>query len=311
MTLATIYGMSPININSTVLPIDNLTLPAGVMSKAIMHSGNEYPSLSATPGATPRATFKTPFAGAYTLFGLTAFAVTAFDVYFALFSSFIRASGAVHPKMSLASSAQCYAQIMGWSCAQDGLLMADVELTYLAPDSVTYPVAAVTTAALPQLAAQPQLHTLGPLLINGTAIAGLDRSSGTMNHTAFIPRTDGDLYPKIAAKLQSAPRLSMDHGDPLAVLAALGGSPGGYIGAAITGTVVQYFRAYSLSTGLVSASPAVSITVASGRVNVGQTGASQGSMAKKSLQVECLQMSPTSPSTNPLAINLMDTAPTL
>lgn len=300
---ATIYSLSPVNINTTVLPVENITLPHDVLSTLHQHSGNEFPTLAASPGANPKLTFRTPFVGAYNLFGLSALKVTALDVYLAKFINLVRGGAASHPKLSLASSAIGYAHITGWSVNQDGILMADCEIYYLSADGQTHPIASVAAnQSLPSLASQPVLHTLGPISVNGTVYGGHSQSSVQMGQQAVVNRTDGDLYPRVCARTGAQPRLTGDHMDPIALNGALG-----YQGANISSNVIVYYRAYDPTTGLNSSSNSVSVTIGSGRIHPATMDVAQGSVAKLPYEVLCLSSS----STNPLAISTSATAPSV
>jgi hypothetical protein len=300
-----IYSLSPIKINSTVLAVENIGLPQDVAGTMHQHSGNEFPTLNAIYGANPKLTFRTPFAGAYALFGLSALACTTVEVYLAKFSSLVRAGTTSHPKLALAASASAYGHITGWSVNQDGILMADCELFYLSADGTTHPISAPSlNQTLPSLASQPLLHTLGPVSFNGTVYGGLNQAACQLGQQVTVQRSDGCLYPYLAARTGAQPKLTGDHLDPIALLAS---AVLGYVGTNITANVVQYYRAYDSTTGLNSGSNCVSVTIASGRVNPTAMEASQGAVAKTGFEVNGLSSS----STNPLVIATNASAPAI
>lgn len=298
---ATVYSMAPLDINGTILPVESIGLPHDILSVLYQHSGNEYPSLVAVPGANARVTFRSPFAAAYPVIGFTCLRATTLNFYLAKFATLIRAAGSVHPKLPLASSASALVVQTGWSVNQDGILMGDYECVYLSADMTTHPIGALTTNnALPSLASQPALHTLGPMSVNGTVYGGLMSSSGNLGQVYEARRTDGGPYPMVAARYGGTPSLSGEHSDPISLWSVM--SP---TGAAISANVVQYYRAYDPTTGLVSSTNSVSITCAAGRVHPQTITTGQGKVA--TVGIEVLATSATA--THPFAVSLAATAP--
>ncbi len=295
-----IYGLSPININSTVLAVENISLPYDVVSVVSQHSGNEYPTLIASPGANPRLTFRTPFANAFTLIGFGVLAATALDVYLAKFVSSARSGSSVHSKLSLASSCTATCHITGVSVSQDGILMADVECVYLSNDGVTHPIAAMTTNnALPSLAAQPTLHTQGPISIGGTVYGGLKSAGIDLGQQMTTARSDGDPYPRVCVRTGGQPKLSGMHEDPTAMHAIL-------TTVGISSAIIQYFRSYSATTGIVGTANSVSITLATpDKINPTSLDAGQGSPATLGFEAWGLSTS----GTHPLSVSLAASTP--
>ncbi len=286
-----VHGMAPLTINSTTLAIQDLGLSEAVMATVYQSSGAEYGNLVTVPGADPKVTFRAPFKDAYALIGNTVLNATTFSVYFAKFITLIRDSGSTHAKLPLAASAKCAVYITGWSISQDGIVMADVEVVYLSSDGTTHPIAALTTNnALPALTAQPTLHTLGPMSVNGTVYGGLQSSGGTLNQQTRTFRNDGDLYPRNFARWGGDPRLTGDHEDPITLWGVI--SP---TGANITANVVQYYRAYDPTTGVNSGTNCISITAASGRMHPTSITSAQGSVIKTGFEVYGLSTSSTHP----------------
>lgn len=301
---ATLYSLSPCRLGSTVVAIKSIGLSPGILAEMDFHSGNPYPSLVRVPGATPRVVITGPFAPIYAAlsggFGLTK--LTTFDVYLAKFTDGIRSASSDHTKFALATSAVAHAFITGASVDQDGLLMATVEIHPLAADSTTFPLAQTANNALPTLAAQPDLHTLGPVSINGTVYPGLMSAGFDLAQGFVAERSDGDRYPKVGRKLDATPRMFAEHSDPQALCNLLGLN-----GLNISANVVQYFRKYDATTGLVSndASSGISLTVAAGRAHPLDLGADQGAMARQG--VEFLATSSTA--THPIAVSTTATVP--
>jgi hypothetical protein len=299
---ATVYSMAPCKINTTVIPVERIGFSAGIIANPHQHSGNEYPTLVAIPGATPRVTLTVPFLFAYGMLGLGINVLTGFEVYLAKFASLTRASGSVHTKWALTASCSAAAIITGASVNQDGILMAEVEVYPLSNNGTTHPLTRTDNNALPSLAAQPTLHTLGPMSINGTVYPGLTTAGVELGQRLEVQRTDGALYPILAVRVDATPRITATHADPVAVHGILG-----LTGVNLTSNLVAYFRAMD-TAGLVSTgADAVSITVASGRVLPLEISTAQGQVATIGLEVTGLS----STATHPFAMSISATAPAI
>lgn len=301
---ATLYSLSPCKFGSTVVPIKTLGLSPGILAEMDFHSGNPYASLVRVPGATPRVVVTGPFAPIYAALsgGLGLTKLTAFEAYLAKFTDGIRSSSSDHTRFALDSDAVAHAFITGASVDQDGILIATVEIHPLADDSTTFPLVQTSNNALPTLASQPDLHTLGPISISGTVYPGLKSSGFDLAQGFLAERSDGDRYPKVGRKLDSTPRLFGDHSDPQAVCNTLGLN-----GLSISSNVVQYYRKFDATTGLVSndAGSAVSLTIAAGRAHPLDISSQQGSIASQG--IEFLPTSSTA--THPIAVSTSATVP--
>jgi hypothetical protein len=300
---ATVYSLAPCKLNTTVVPVERIGFSPGVLANPHQHSGNEYPTLVAIPGAVPRVTLTIPWRAAYDVLGLGINVLTAFEVYLAKFASLTRASGNVHTKWALSTSCTAAAIIMGASVNQDGVLMAEVEVYPLSNDGVAHPLTRTDNNALPSLASQPVLHTLGPMSINGTVVPGLQSASLDLGQRLQVDRTDGASYPILATRIDAAPRVSGTHADPVGLFARLGS----LLGVDLTSNAVAYFRQLSAAGLVDTGATAVSITVASGRVVPLEVADSQGSVATIGLDVHGLS----STATHPFAVSVSATAPAI
>ena len=303
---ATLYSLSPCKFGTTVVAIKSVGFSPGILAEMDFHSGNPYASLVRVPGATPRVVVTGPFAPLYAALtsGLGLTKLTAFEIYLAKFTDGIRSASSDHTRFALDSGAVAHAFLTGASVDQDGLLMATVEIHPLADDSITYPLVQTANNALPTLAAQPDLHTIGPVSINGTVYPGLKSSGFDLAQGFVAERSDGDRYPKVGRKLNSTPRLFGDHSDPQAVCNALGLN-----GASISSNVVQYYRKFDATTGLVSdtAGSAISLTIAAGRAHPLDVTSEQNAIASQG--IEFLPTSSTA--THPIAVSTTATVPSV
>lgn len=263
MTTALIYSLAPLKLNTTVLAVSNLSVSPDIMANPLRHSGNLFPSVISVPGATPQVKFSTPFAEAYTLigFGPGPLKCTVAEIYFAKFVDATRSASSVHAALKLAASALGFAYITGASVDSNGVLMADVTVMFISSDGITHPLVRSDNNALPTLAAEPVLYSLGPMVVNGTTVAGEASCNLNMGPQMQSLMSDGDLYPKTCVMLGYDRIMTVDFKDPVTAWTTLT-----LIGAHITANVIQYFRQYNATTQVKSASNGLSITVASGRV---------------------------------------------
>lgn len=300
MTAATLWSCAPCKINTTVLAVESISLSAEVAAIVHQHSGNEYPTLIAVPGAAPRMRLKTFFHDAWTLIGGGVLRATVLEMYLAKFTSLARDTGAAHTKIALASSAVAAIYISGASVSEDGILMADVDIVPLSADRITHPLALTNSVSLPTLAAQPVLHTMGSVKFNGSVIVGAVSSGVDFGVQYESVRTDGALYADVGLRVGAAPKCSAEIVDPQAALTSLG-----MLGTAISSSTALYFKRFDATTGVCGTANAVSITIASGRVHPDETPTDDRKVARQTISL----FGTSSTSTHPFTVSLVDTAP--
>jgi hypothetical protein len=279
MTAALFYSAAPLTLGSTTLAADDLGLSPSVDSQVFRHSGNLFPSVSVIPGAEPRFRFKTPFYEAYAAIGLKSTKFTTCNLYFAKFVDAVRQTSGVHRRYALASSAIAHATIKGANVSTNGILMADVEIVFLSADGTTHPWSTSDAASLPSLSAEPALRTMGPATINGTTTAGYSSCALDLGNELVAFKSDGDLYPRVAAYTGGSPTFTMEHQDPATLYSAIG-----LTGAALTSNFIWYARDYSTSTHLALAT-GLSFTVANAHVIPVDLSAGTGGIARGGLRI--------------------------
>ncbi len=300
MSAALIYSLSPLTLNTTTLGVANLKVSPSILKVMHRTGGNEFPSVYAVTGATPAFSFQTPYYEAYNLIGLKTLKCTVASVYLAKFVDGIRSASSVHTKYALASSALGFAYIKSIAGSVNGIVMADVEVMLLSSDGMTHPWAVTTNNALPSLASQPALRTIGPCSVNGTTIGGATAVNIDLGASMEAMTSDGDLYPRVCAYKGGDPVIKVEHGDPETLRATLG-----FTGTAITANFVQYFKTIDPTTQIALAT-ADSLTVASGRVIPEDWGADNLGIARGGLSVGCMSTS----TTHPIIVATGATAPT-
>jgi len=287
MAVSLINSLAPVTLTIAggsllTLPVVSMGFSTDIMSSMIHHSGGMSPTLVTVPGANPRITLTMPLKIAYQTFGFTPKKLTTLDAYLSHFVDAIRDSAATHNRIHLDSTNSCtaLAQLVGWTVNVDGIVMANVEVVLLSSDGTKPPVLFQQDQALPVLTGTPDLHTLGPVTFDGTVYTGLAGADVTINAPINALRSDGDLYPRVAARPQNAPSLSLSHTDAETILATLG-----TLGLYSTSTVV-YFKEYDPTTGVANrdAGTAISVTV-HGRLHPSGTDAQQGAVAGTGITV--------------------------
>lgn len=301
--VAILSSLSPAKLNSTVVAVKSVGLSPGIISAADRHSGNLYETLYKTSGAEPRLTLNMPFKSAYDVIGLGVLKLTAFEFYLAKFSDYIRSASSEHTKWALSTSATGVAMITGWTVDLDGDLLATVEVVPLAASSDAHPLTKSDSNALPTLASQPTMHTIGPCSINGTVRNGLRSAGGELGQNLRVIRSDGDRYARNAGLIGGSPRMSASCSDPI-TLAGITGLFGLNLSG---GGFVQYFRQYDATTGEVTgdAGTGISVTAASGRIEPAEISAADQDIPSIGLQVTGLSSS----STHPFAVSVAATVP--
>lgn len=287
--VAKINSTGPITIASTTIATLGWSLSPEIAKAAQMHSGLPYPTAEVISGGSPRVNFKAYFQDIHALTGLTILSATTFNVYLSAYTSLIRDASSIHLKLALATSCVAAIQITGVSTDQDGILIADVEAVLLANDSTTHPFAITTNNALPALTAEPVKHTLGPLVVDSTGIPGVQSASLGLAPNLQVSRSDGDLYPRVAAQTQGQPVLNVGHKDPRQLASTIG------LVGLTSSSVVQYFRRYDATTGLAGASNGVSFTIGSARITPMDWQTEPGAIASQGLEIRAMSSSTTHP----------------
>jgi hypothetical protein len=300
---ATLSSMAPIQINSTVLPVESYGLSLGIIAEIHEHSGGIYPTAERISGAVPRITARIPFRAAYDLIGLTILEATTVDCYMTKYGALIPTAGSTHPKLALTTSCKAAVHITGASVDPDGMLFADVEIFPLSTAGVAHPLTYTQTNALPSIT-QPVRHTLGPWSHNGTVLPGVTGYGIDFGQRVEVTRHDGDPYAIAALRNGGQPRFSIAHADPFALLNSLT-----LTGSDITANDVLYFRQYNATTGVIdTGATAISMTIGKGRVKPLEVTNAQGQISTIGVEIAALSTDGTSA---PIVVATNATAPAI
>lgn len=215
--------------------------------------------------------------------------MTSGGVFLSKYVDAVRMATSVHRKYALASGASGHVIITGFATAQNGVLWADIEITFVSADGTTHPLVPSDSNALPSLSSEPALRSIGPIKVNGTSYFGVVGVTGDLGNKMETLTGDGHSYPTVAAYVGGDPVISVDTSDPATTISGIGS-----LGVALTSDFVAYFRDYSTSTHL-SLATGISLTIASGRVMPEDLGASSLGVAKGNLRAVGLSTSTTHP----------------
>ena len=297
-----IQSLAPIRIGSTVLATDNLVLSLGAIEEASIHSGLLYPTARLVKGSNPRATFRAPFAAAYTLLGLGGYVANTLDIYLARYSAQVKSTASNHVKLALSTSASALVTITGVSVEQDGVLWADIACDFVSSNGITHPLVKTDDNDLATLSSQPVLHTNGPAKLANTIIDGVRGWSLDLQQQVDTIRTDGDLYPNAVVYRGAKPQLTVTFTDPTTLLGL-----SGMLGSEASTSTVVYAKQYSQATGeVIGGATAASLTIADGYINPDQLSAAIQGVATQSVT---LYASNAASDTHPITVSLSATAP--
>jgi hypothetical protein len=257
-----VYRQGLLQIGTVVVPVENVNVSPAVEVSARMSAGDYYPTAQTVFGAIPSITATLPLDVALTQIGLQLKPFTAFkaQVLKVDAATGILAAGSVHTVWASVSAANIvFGCIQSIQASQSGLATAECAFwAAAAAPSTTHPLARTDNNAALALAAQPTLHTLGTVTLNNAAIAGADSVSLAMNHNIIPRQSDGDLYPSQVTWHGASPVISVAHGDPQAVTAAIT-----LYGAAIGSATSIAFR--QRTAGIITTT-SKTITVAAGHI---------------------------------------------
>jgi hypothetical protein len=268
-------------VGSTTYAARNLSLEPEVSIAASNHSGQQMPSGQRVAGAAPpRLRFDMFGADAYAAFGLTFANIATLKAYFALTSGGVVTAGSTHIEVTKDADAVVSAHIDSWSVDEGGEWVATVVAHYFSDDGSTDPVVINEDVALPSLTAQPALHGIGVLTVNGTALPGMTGCSYQSGLSLSFQRTDGLPYPTGGIVAGFNPVLAVAHADPIELATVLGTD-----GVAITSTTTVSLLCYLAAGGALSASGQKVITIATGYVRPSSAGASHGDLARGGCEI--------------------------
>lgn len=293
--------MTPIVINSTTLPVANVTNNLGINTNPFRHSGLPFASQLVVDTITPTVTFQAPFEAAHSLMGFDLLKATTFEVYNRTFTNFEANAGGVFYELASSASACCYIQNVS---EVGGVMMADCVAMLLSADGTTHPLAAQASAvAIPTVSAEPQLQVRGPLVVNNTRLSGVQSVSFSLGQRVLGAQVDGDTYPRTVVYDGGLRQLTIGHASSKAAIAEIG-LFGSDIG---VNNVVQYFRDVDSSTGLTTGSAGASLTIADGRVEVTDAPQSVGSTDGCNIIVTAIDAD--GDETDPVAVSFAATMP--
>lgn len=243
----TLSGMGFAKLNTTTVPILDVTHTPNMGTEPFRSGGDISASLIRRSGGRPAFRFTAPLDAVWsTLSSFLPVTLTACEMHIALFTAAgIRTSaGATQIKLDT-TNGDAYAVITGIypSGGAVPVILAEVTVSLCSKAGLLDPVT-TSTGALPTLAATPNLHTMGPIVDNATAKWGA-KSWRIDTGVAMEPvQADGFFYPTTYRVGAIQASCTIAHADPVALYSALTGDGKDATGAGF----IVYARAYNMTT---------------------------------------------------------------
>lgn len=185
-------------------------------------------------------------------------------------------ASAVHQRMRMATGMMCWEEINAQHQA-DATIKSRIIPTY---NGSVAPIVPAGSTALAGTAAAGAFYTLGPVLINGTELNGVDSVRISLGAQIMELSSGGDVYMTFAGIAQREPVVEITS------LEAGAWVTFGLIGTALNGTtgLVVYLRKKT-ADGNNATTGCISFTALYGRVEVTQTAGSANTPAKTTLRI--------------------------
>jgi hypothetical protein len=284
-----LYGIS---LPSGVLisELEDCTPKPNIELLTAMCAGDTLPQFIGGHGANPQVDFRTPqIKSILTACGLSFYSGAAgnTDLHYRSGTN-LAGRAASGLRIRLLQAAMYWSQLQakqGEAASISCAIMPTFDGTN-APMTAAGATAVATMSALPQ-----EYYTLGPVSINGAAVAGVEGWTLDMATKPEVKASDGESYPSWCGFDNQTPVLSIST-NTLASWATVG--VGGL--ALATGGLVFYLRAKALdSAGCVANAVAqhIKFTAAAGMVFVDQNSGGAGSPAACTLKVALRKAAPT------------------
>lgn len=307
ITSAILRSLAPLTINAATVPVMSARFSPGALDEPFSHSGVEFATHNRQPGSAPRLMVTMPFKDAYSLIGFKSLKCTTLNLYEAKYVDGIRASGSVHRKYPLASSAVAHATIRSVTLGGTrAMATAEVEFVYLAaPGTATvHPIGTPTdNNALPAIDTGPTLHTGGPISIEGTHYAFLESVTLDTGNQLEAFEHAGDRYPTICQYAGGAPVVRGVARDPVTLLDDIG-----FDGQAVA-AINLWFRDVDGTNGT-QGTTGLKLAITRGLILPdGDLDSQHRGVDSLGFRITCLA-DPAAPTTHPWAVTLAQTVPT-
>jgi hypothetical protein len=299
--------LSPLVLGANTMPVMDVQFNPGEQQNPIRHSGNPFAGGLIVPSRNPTVTFTTFFASAWTAlasFKLVRF--TALEFFLRGYTNGV-ASG-TGDKHSLKTGGQAFAHITGLSEGEGGLIMASIEVYCLsggALNGIEDILERTAGATIPTVSAEPIYYKHGPASIGGNVVEGLTSFSlSTGNRNIPIAPTDGKTYAESIIYDGGERALSLGFDGARQVLQSITAA-GVQIEA--TPTIVYFRRVDRKGVVLATSGSGVSLTIAKGRVTVGNFAGSVASQNTATMNIYAINESLND--TDPIAVSTSATVP--
>lgn len=235
-----ISDLAPVSVTISggathVLAVLAVALPFNLAIEHQRHSGRRFASSSLHSGGGPVLTLTMPARQAVDVFGLGLTKLSDIKVYLSTYADGLRATGAAHSYLQAATGG--FAVIESIQAAHRQIATATVRIIPIASSDVANPITRVDSAALPSLAAEPVLNTLGTIDIAGTVREGLQEIQIALNPLLTPVESDGRRFAREVLYQGGNPVVTGQHAGPLGLNTAAG-----FDGLIVTASTDVYFR---------------------------------------------------------------------
>jgi hypothetical protein len=247
--------------------------------------GDLSPSMMRRAGAQPAIRITVPLATAWGLLAsFVPIQLDSFTLYEASFTgtpALRIATGATTLALTATTGlAFAYISRIYFSGSATPLALADITILLASTDGQTDPIT-IGTGSVPSLAANPTLHTMGPLVDNTTAKWGVQSWSLDTGISIEPIQTDGFFYPTTYRVNAYQATATIQHNDTPALLSALGDSGKDGTGAGF----ILYARAYD-SAAKATLTTGYSFTFTLGLANIDTVAVEGTNRAQAAIRVQ-------------------------
>ncbi len=258
-------GRITTQIDDTPTTIDcrNIAVDQGANITTQQHSGlPEVTNALVSSAVPPRLSFDTSLKTALDTFGYGISEYEAGKTLEAVVGNLIGASidtNSTHTDWGMQAAALASAWLDSWTVSEGSDAVASMVARYWSGDGDLAPLKGTDDVAFPALTAVPEIHSIGPVVINAVELPGVTGISYASGLTLGEVATSGKAYPEGGYPTSYDRRFTIQCSDPVAVLAALGD-----IGTKITTTTT--ITLYKSANDILSATGASIHTIAAGYV---------------------------------------------
>ena len=197
-----------IGSTETVLPVSSVQPSPALATVIHRHGSRKYGASALFPGGTYTITVTMPAQTALGLFGLEFARLASAKVYLQTYASSAKQTGGANRAISMANGG--IAAITSINITKGQIATANVTIMPFSSNGITAPITIAASETIPAITGgEPLLHTLGPVVVDSTAIAGINGVSVDLSPSIEELRHGDDQYPRDAIYRGGAPSVSL------------------------------------------------------------------------------------------------------